>query len=424
MVAVDLFAGPGGWDVGAAEHGLRPIGVETDADACKTREAAGHLTVKADVAALDPLRLVGAELGLLIGSPPCPTFSNAGNREGRALTEVIYRCAIALGEGRDTRQDAREAAYRLLVGPAREAERNRANGRKELPREHVAERKAHAAAAMSLLVVEPLRFALTLEPSRIALEQVPPVVVLWRLFAEILTYRGWRCWAGVLNAADYGVPQTRERAFLLASRDGHVHPPAPTHCDGGALTLEGELAPWVSMADALGWDFAAVAGFPRRNDVDDGGTHRARDLRDTAAPAFALTEKARSWTVNTGRDWKPGGDRDTAQQVPASAPAPTVGGTSLVGWHLSPGATESQPHRRLYDAAEPAPTVAFGHDSAAWALVSPDAAKVRLGIEHAAVLQTFAADYPFQGNRSSQFRQVGNAVPPLMARHVLGAVLA
>ena len=75
MNAVDLFAGPGGWDVGARELGLDPLGIELDDAACRVREAAGLRTLQGDVAALDPLDF---PCDLLIASPPCTAFSMAG----------------------------------------------------------------------------------------------------------------------------------------------------------------------------------------------------------------------------------------------------------------------------------------------------------------------------------------------------------
>ena len=68
MNALDLFAGPGGWDVGAQSLGLDPLGIEWDDAACQTRAAAGLRTHQGDVAALDPRDF--APCDLLIASPP------------------------------------------------------------------------------------------------------------------------------------------------------------------------------------------------------------------------------------------------------------------------------------------------------------------------------------------------------------------
>jgi len=78
--AVDLFAGAGGWDVACNALGFNPLGIEIDVAACKTREAAGLRTLKADIAALDPLDFAPCEL--CIASPPCPSFSSAGKGDG------------------------------------------------------------------------------------------------------------------------------------------------------------------------------------------------------------------------------------------------------------------------------------------------------------------------------------------------------
>ena len=112
--------------------------------------------------------------------------------------------------------------------------------------------KIAQAVVSAALVAEPARFIHACRPEWVTLEQVPAVLPLWQVYAAELGTMGYSVWCGKLNAADYGVPQTRERAILIASRVRRVARPEPTHYD----PRKGDQlwgTPWVSMAAALGW---------------------------------------------------------------------------------------------------------------------------------------------------------------------------
>ena len=92
-------------------------------------------------------------------------------------------------------------------------------------------------------------------------------------------------------AANYGVPQTRLRAFLLAHRT-RVHVPEPTHAKHPVPGLFVTLGPWVSMAEALGW----VPG-ERALDRRVGGFAADADVvgDDRPAPTLSLSNGSAVW---------------------------------------------------------------------------------------------------------------------------------
>ena len=287
---LDLFAGAGGWEVALAMLGLKALGIETDPHACATAQAAGHERLLADVTKLDPLDL--APVWGLVGSPPCQAYSSAGKGLGRQDKPIVIACAHELAAGNDSRRAWQEGCRD--------------------PR--------------SLLSVEPLRYIIALRPRWVALEQVPAVLELWSVFAALLAQHGYQSVAGVLSAERYGVPQTRKRAFLIASLDGPVGLPAPTHRSYNPRrnqTPEDELAllPWVSMAEALGWGMTAhpamtvLAGNKRRR------TRAIQRLaREQERGARVETRRGRE---RGGWAWRNGNQPNSAVRH-TQTPAPTV----------------------------------------------------------------------------------------------------
>ena len=323
---VDLFAGPGGWDEGAHSIGLRAVGIEIDEDACASAIAAGHQRWRTDVLAVDPLDplLRNWTRRLLVASPPCVGFSKLNKGHGRKHVEEIADAARR-GDWSWGKGDLKPTLLLpLSMGPWIEQT----------------------------------------QPAAIAFEQVPSVLPVWEAYADWLVVQGYYVWTGKLDAAHYGVPQHRSRAFLMAQReplyvdgDGHLLPPTPTHGKG--------LLPCVTVGEALGWTEAEVTGW-----VEAGDTKRVNDQSGTP------------WDVL----W------------PFKRPALTIAGRNLLN---HPGANANRFNGRTKS-----------RNDGYW-----------LTEAEMAVLQGFRRDYPFQGTRSSQQTQSGHVVPPPMAAAVLGGLL-
>ena len=386
-LVVDTFAGPGGWDEGARLAGVDAdvIGYEWSRDAAATAEAAGHARVVADVSEVEPVDAWGH-----MSSPPCTKFSTSGSGVGRLFLPLLAEGVARIFAGEDCRAEIRDQIY-----PLARLERDRANRTRRKPwSEARVERAARDDAATTVLVLEPARWIAASPSLRwVALEQVPPVLPLWETYARELQGRGWRTWQGILCAADYGVPQTRRRAILTASRDVQPRRPEPTHEeDPGDSILP--LLPWVSMAEALGWGFpepsptvssggtgggggvevfANAKARERLRLVTNQGSHGEPYSRDVERPAPTLTTNVRLWYVNG-----------------------SVAGDARIS---PPGHRDRAGGERQHEHS------------------------IRVTVEEAACLQGFPEGYPWQGSSTSRYTQVGNAVPPPLAAHVLASLL-
>lgn len=222
-LVIEAFAGPGGMSEGLrlAGHTGPAVGIEWDTNACATAEAAGHARLCADVAGLDPAMFSGVDGWM--GSPPCPPWSQSGKRLGLHDARLVLARIDAFASGR--RPDD------VVWNDPR-----------------------------SMLCAEPMRWVYVLRPRWIACEQVPGALPLWEHTAARLRGLGYSAVAGVVSAEEFGVPQVRRRAILVARLDGPAQLPAPTHrrYKAGVRQADGDvrLKPWVSMADAIGWGLA------------------------------------------------------------------------------------------------------------------------------------------------------------------------
>lgn len=442
MKALDLFAGTG-WGVACKWLGIKEYGVEIMPEAVATRAANGMETIYSDVwDGLERPEIVPAH-DLLIASPPCQTFSLAGKGSGRkALDEVLE--AIHLHAYKD---------FELL----------REFGEKHDPR--------------TALVLAPLAYIHDHRPRLVALEQVPSVLPVWDAYAEVLRGMGYSVETAVLNAEQYGVPQTRRRAILVANRDGGVELPSPTHSRYYSRTpekLDIGVLPWISMAEALGWgatdqpSHTVTAGVHGPTDRWASGGNSVRkaldakiggpiwvakpdrggvDSRTTYAERFDVEDVAaiQSHPTFLRSNYGTGGDPAARGERGAGSPAPTL--TSKADRNKWDGernlsvaeaaALQSYPtvfrngnqaHAAKRPLNAPAPTIMFGARSnkVEWMDASiahdPAASGIRVTVEEAGVLQTYERPFIWCGTKTKKFLQIGNAVPPVLAHAILSAL--
>lgn len=201
---------------------------------------------------------------------------------------------------------------------------------------------------------------------------------------------GYTCHSTVLNAADFGAPQSRERLFIVGSRDNEPFLwPATTHRDNDkfAPSLLDSLAPkagWVSTFDALyskgHWQFGQLD-----------------------------TDRAVLWVKNVVRP------HDEPVTWSLNRIAPTVGAHQSAKLAIAPeGVPQEQLLRQQWHTLGrrqgDTPPVKVLHEY--------------LNDEELLTLQTFPTSWYLHGTRMERAFQVGNAVPPKLAKVVGNAVLA
>ncbi len=326
------------------------------------------------------------------------------------------------------------------------------------------------------LILPTMHALLKLRPPAIGMENVPQTVPVMEACAVVLRRHGYDARVVVLRAEQFGVAQTRRRAFLLANRERPVQIPQATHqryVKGEPareeVTLFETIAPWVSMAEALGWPDDMTVEHKRGSGMAE--RYGDREPRPASEPAPSMTgAPQRRWSLDRRCQQGPIGAREPVPVVEVDRPAPsmTVSGLALgqFVWRYRAGAQERQAER---DIDEPAPSLAFGHDAAQakfyavpvdddeldeepdddWpqhrpattiagrGLVAEPGANanrfngstksrndgIRITVAEAARLQAFPTEHPWRGSMTSQYGQIGNAVPPPLAAAVAGGAL-
>lgn len=196
---------------------------------------------------------------------------------------------------------------------------------------------------------------------------------------EAFEAAGYATTFSLLNAADYGAAQRRVRLFMLATRDAALPRfPTPTHGRTPKKTLYGQLKPWVSLRELL-----ATLPAPDPDEVVRPSERLEPLLRELPC-GTGLKSNGRSEPTRPGGHW---GYKQGTFVADQDLPARTVTAASTQDW-----------------------------------LRLPDGSLRRLTVRECSALQGFPPEWELVGTKSSQFRQVGNAVPSVFGR-VLGRAL-
>lgn len=316
---LDLFCGGGGLSEGFEQAGYDIVaGVDVNEDFLPTfeRNHDGALAIQADLGSVDPASLYREhsidvdEIDVVIGGPPCKGFSIAGKRDP---------------------DDERNNLVDRFI-------------------DHVD-------------YVRPAMFVMENVPGIKSMEDGRVIASIQQRYEDI----GYSVHHETLNAADFGVPQTRKRVFFIGRADEKTPTfPERTHRPSKQATLGGRtLEPYVTAGEAI-----------VEKNVEDLPNHEKTNHSDDMVARISEVEPGEGLYESYGDSWR---------RLKADAPAHTV----------------KENHN--------APFIHPVQD--------------RVGtVRECAILQSFPDDYVFEGPKSKQLKVVGNAVPPQLARVIAEAI--
>jgi DNA (cytosine-5)-methyltransferase 1 len=341
---VSIFSGAMGLDIGLEQAGFEVVfAADTSAAAAGTIMAnkPNCVLYRDDVCRLgasDILRQIAAsDIDLLAGGPPCQAFSTAGRRRGID----------------DHRNGAPIFEFTRLVSELR-------------PRAFILENVRGILSASIRWRALPYNN----NGKRIDDHYGSLLEEVLREFVRA----GYTFDVFCLNAADYGVPQSRNRVFIVGYRDGTTpRLPIATHSRAGDLVHK----PWITVRDAwsgINYDGDEFASFSER---------KLRYLR----------------LVPPGSNWR---------SLPVELQRESMGKA-----FYAKGGRTGYWRRLSFD--ETAPTVLTEPQNASTSLCHPTLDRP-ISIREAARLQTFPDEWRFEGTRAEKYRLIGNAVPPRLGK--------
>jgi DNA (cytosine-5)-methyltransferase 1 len=217
----------------------------------------------------------------------------------------------------------------------------------------------------------------------------------------------------ILKAEEYGVPQERRRIFFIGSRDStKISWPKATHGHNDLL-VKG-LKPFVTVSDAIG-DLPSLE-ICEGTDESEYTKHPhseyqkllrkgAKKLYNHVAPFLAEINLNRLQCIKQGGSW-----RDIPHRL---LPA---------GMQKAKRSDHTKRYGRLHPDGLSS-TILTKCDLHWGAYIHPIQQRT-LTVREAARFQSFSDKIRFTGSRAEQFRQVGNAVPPLLAKAVAKSVVS
>ena len=273
----------------------------------------------------------------------------------------------------------------------------------------------------SVLFHDYLRIVKGLMPRFVVIENVKGIQIVDRGRAvneirEGLSDLGYYVDSRILKAEEYGVPQERRRIFFVGSRDNeYVEWPESSHTATNDMsTIPTQLKPLVTVTDAIG-DLPSLdsgEGVENTAYTLKAGSDYQRMLRagsecvfNHVSPRLAPINLERISYVPQGGSW-----RDIPHDL---LPA---------GMKRARRSDHTKRYGRLHPDRQ-ACTILTKCDLHWGSYIHPEQNRT-ITVREAARFQSFPDSFRFVGSRGEQYRQVGNAVPPLLALAVARSILS
>jgi DNA (cytosine-5)-methyltransferase 1 len=376
MRSVELFAGAGGLAIGLEQSGFNPNAIiEFNKDACATLRrnylgSSDRLLFEGDIRSFN-YDEVSSPVRLVSGGPPCQPFSLGGNHKAHADNRDMFPQAV---------RAIRELQPQAFIF----------ENVKGLLRKSFSEYFEYVLLQLQYPLIAP-RESERWEDHLRRLEEHHTGNHVQELEYNV-------CFR-LLNSADYGVPQKRERVFIVGFRkdlDVHWSFPAPTHSNDSLL--------WSKYVTFEYWDHHGL----KHPDIDPKIKRVVNKLHSTYG-LFAPTEIP----------WQ------TVRDAISDLPEPKKEGSSTVLNHEFKEGAKTYPGHTGSFIDEPSKTIKAGAHGVPGGenMIRFEDDTVRyLTVRESARIQTFPDQYRFEGAWGEAMRQIGNAVPVKLAEAVGSSV--